>query len=304
MTKEEYYEALFYRCEYIAPGLKPVIDYIRENSDISLTERKKLYKEFESGDTTAKNRFIAYFMRTSLDMAYSFSKRTGMDLEDLYSKALETMLSTINTFTFKGESYLYTYVCSSITHRLNTYVRKHRRQSMANMPLDCALNRGYDGEEWVFQCLYRKELRETIKEILDEDESTIILMKSGLWGDAYEYTYPEIARELHLKLNVTNDKFWRGVRKLKISKKMRDTYLESNEPAPQKQDKEIAPPEISIKLQFYGSEFDIEEIQQKVMADCTAKNKERVQTLEIYIKPEDHAAYYVADAELFDKIDI
>ena len=60
----------------------------------------------------------------------------------------------------------------------------------------------------------------------------------------------------------------------------------------------------TIKVQFGGAEYDIEAIKQAVEADCKANVKGRVKTLEIYVKPEDHAVYYVANSDAGHKIDL
>ena len=80
MTRKEIYERLYFRCEKLSPGLKPVIDFIKEKSDIDRKERKQLYVEFSNGSIIAKQRFAEYFMRNALQMAYLFSKRTGIEM--------------------------------------------------------------------------------------------------------------------------------------------------------------------------------------------------------------------------------
>ena len=60
----------------------------------------------------------------------------------------------------------------------------------------------------------------------------------------------------------------------------------------------------TIKVQFGGAEYDIEAIKQAVEADCKANVKDKVKTLEIYVKPEDHAVYYVVNSDAGHKIDL
>ncbi len=88
MTRKESNEKLFYRCEKRSPGLKPVIDFIKEKSDIDIKERRQLYVKFSKGSIIAKQRFIEYFMRNALQLAYLFSTRTGIELDELFSIAL------------------------------------------------------------------------------------------------------------------------------------------------------------------------------------------------------------------------
>lgn len=118
MTRKESNERLFYRCEKRSPGLKLVIDFIKEKSDIDIKERRQLYVEFSKGSIIAKQRFIEYFMRNALQLTYLYSKKTGIDLDELFSVAYEIEVDTIEKFTFKSEKYLYLYVCNHILRGL------------------------------------------------------------------------------------------------------------------------------------------------------------------------------------------
>lgn len=63
-------------------------------------------------------------------------------------------------------------------------------------------------------------------------------------------------------------------------------------------------PKETIKVQFGGDEYDFAEIRKAVEADCKGKVKEKIKTIEIYIKPEDKAVYYVINSDFSDKIDL
>ena len=54
-------------------------------------------------------------------------------------------------------------------------------------------------------------------------------------------------------------------------------------------------PKETVVVQFAGKEFDVEEIKAKVKADYKGKVKGKVNILDIYVKPEDGAAYYVVN---------
>ncbi|MBQ3956570.1 MAG: hypothetical protein II680_11820 [Clostridia bacterium] len=60
----------------------------------------------------------------------------------------------------------------------------------------------------------------------------------------------------------------------------------------------------TVKVQFGADEFDLAAIKEAVKADYKAKVKEKVKTVEIYIKPEDKAAYYVVNSSFTDKVDL
>lgn len=59
-----------------------------------------------------------------------------------------------------------------------------------------------------------------------------------------------------------------------------------------------------MKIQFGGDEFDVDAIKQAVEADRKANVKGRVKTLEIYVKPEERAVYYVVNSDGGHKINL
>ncbi len=60
----------------------------------------------------------------------------------------------------------------------------------------------------------------------------------------------------------------------------------------------------TVKIQFGTDEYDLAVIKKAVEADYKAKVKDKVTTVEIYVKPEDKAAYYVVNSSFSDKIDL
>ena len=65
-----------------------------------------------------------------------------------------------------------------------------------------------------------------------------------------------------------------------------------------------AAPKETVKIQFGADEYDFAEIKKAVEADYKSKVKGRIKTVEIYIKPEDKAVYYVVNGDFTDKIDL
>ena len=63
-------------------------------------------------------------------------------------------------------------------------------------------------------------------------------------------------------------------------------------------------PKETVKIQFGANEYDFAEIRKAVEADYKSKVKGRIKTVEIYIKPEDKAVYYVVNGDFSDKIDL
>lgn len=60
----------------------------------------------------------------------------------------------------------------------------------------------------------------------------------------------------------------------------------------------------TVKVQFGGDEYDFAEIKKAVEADYKSKFKDKVKTIEFYIKPEDKAVYYVINGDFSDKIEL
>ena len=63
-------------------------------------------------------------------------------------------------------------------------------------------------------------------------------------------------------------------------------------------------PKETVKIQFGADEYDFAEIKKAVETDCKSKVKGKIKSIEIYIKPEDKAVYYVVNGEFSDKIDL
>lgn len=61
-------------------------------------------------------------------------------------------------------------------------------------------------------------------------------------------------------------------------------------------------PKETVKIQFGSDEYDFAEIKKAVEADYKGKVKGKIKTVEIYIKPEDKAVYYVINSDFSDKI--
>ena len=66
--------------------------------------------------------------------------------------------------------------------------------------------------------------------------------------------------------------------------------------------KSATAPKETVKIQFGADEYDFAEIKKAVEADCKSKVKGKIKSIEIYIKPEDKAVYYVVNSDFSDKI--
>ena len=78
----------------------------------------------------------------------------------------------------------------------------------------------------------------------------------------------------------------------------------AKKPAAKKTPAKKAEPRVSVKVQFGGNEYDIDEITKNVTKAYKGSVKGAVKSVDIYVKPEDGAVYYVVNSEVSDKIDL
>ena len=82
-----------------------------------------------------------------------------------------------------------------------------------------------------------------------------------------------------------------------VTKKATTTEKKATKTAAKKTTKK----ESNLYVQFQGMEFDAKQIEEAVKADFKAKNKKRtINSVSIYVKPEDMKAYYVIDGIIGD----
>lgn len=78
----------------------------------------------------------------------------------------------------------------------------------------------------------------------------------------------------------------------------------AKKPAAKKAPAKKAEPKVTVKVQFAGNEYDIDQITKDVTKAYKGSVKGAVKSVEIYIKPEDGAVYYVVDSENTGKVDL
>ena len=61
---------------------------------------------------------------------------------------------------------------------------------------------------------------------------------------------------------------------------------------------------VVAKIQFAGSEYDIDAITEACKTDYMSKSKTAIKTINLYVKPEEAAAYYVVNDVVSGKIDL
>ena len=60
----------------------------------------------------------------------------------------------------------------------------------------------------------------------------------------------------------------------------------------------------TVMVQFAGKEFDVDSIVELARADFKANNKGCVRSINVYVKPEDSAAYYVVNGKIQGKVEL
>ena len=59
-----------------------------------------------------------------------------------------------------------------------------------------------------------------------------------------------------------------------------------------------------VVLQFAGKDVDVAAVVEAAKADYKANNKAAVKTINVYVKPEDNAAYYVVNGDVEGKVEL
>lgn len=93
----------------------------------------------------------------------------------------------------------------------------------------------------------------------------------------------------------------------KVSEKAGRKAAEKKAPAKKTSAKAADKPAVkkeTVYLQFAGKEIDIDSVAEAARADFKANNKGCVRKLEVYVKPEDSAAYYVVNGKISGKIEL
>ena len=65
-----------------------------------------------------------------------------------------------------------------------------------------------------------------------------------------------------------------------------------------------AEPKTNVVVEFYGKQIIAKDVVSACEAAYKAENKEAVKSIDVYVKPEDNAAYYVVNAKVSGKIDL
>ncbi|MCD8328207.1 MAG: DUF6465 family protein [Ruminococcus sp.] len=78
----------------------------------------------------------------------------------------------------------------------------------------------------------------------------------------------------------------------------------AKKPAAKKAPAKKAEPKKNVVVEFYGKQIIAKDVVDNCIAAYKAENKEAVKSIDVYVKPEDNAAYYVVNAKVSGKIDL
>ncbi|MCC8192604.1 MAG: DUF6465 family protein [Ruminococcus sp.] len=78
----------------------------------------------------------------------------------------------------------------------------------------------------------------------------------------------------------------------------------AKKPAAKKAPAKKAEPKKNVVVEFYGKQIIAKDVVDNCIAAYKAENKEVVKSIDVYVKPEDNAAYYVVNAKVSGKIDL
>lgn len=78
----------------------------------------------------------------------------------------------------------------------------------------------------------------------------------------------------------------------------------AKKPAAKKSSAKKAEPKTNIVVEFYGRQIIAKDVVSACEAAYKAENKEAIKSIDVYVKPEDNAAYYVVNAKVSGKVDL
>ncbi len=88
------------------------------------------------------------------------------------------------------------------------------------------------------------------------------------------------------------------------AKKAAPKKTAAKKPAAKKAPAKKAEPKTNVVVEFYGRQIIAKDVVAACEAAYKAENKEAVKSIDVYVKPEDNAAYYVVNAKVSGKVDL
>lgn len=194
-STDEKYEHIYQRCIKMCPGMKPLIERIRQIPPPKHKERDVLLLKIKSGDKTAKNRLVEMYLRNALRIALEAAEASFLSLEDIFSETVIGLMERLNcTPTYDNYS---AFISAGMRIKAYNYVRKNNVKFISYEDYcEKIKEKYYDGEKFVLRRLYLKQLNETLSDVLlkklTDREKKVLNLRFGL-GDDDKLSYQKIA---------------------------------------------------------------------------------------------------------------
>lgn len=172
---------------------------------LSAEEEKKYLDLFSKGDMNARNILIEHNLRLVAHVTKKYSNESNAD--DLISVGIIGLIKGINSFNYKKNSKLATYIAKCIENEVLMYLRKVKKTSM-EISLDECIGKDKEGNALTFADILPAESADIIDELstrldtkklysvmdkaLKREEKQIISWRYGLSGKK-RLTQQEIA---------------------------------------------------------------------------------------------------------------
>ena len=172
---------------------------------LSAEEEKKYIDLFSKGDMNARNILIEHNLRLVAHVTKTYSNESNAD--DLISVGIIGLIKGINSFNYKKNSKLATYIAKCIENEVLMYLRKVKKTSL-EISLDECIGKDKEGNALTFADILPAENADNVEELstrldtkklysvmdkaLKREEKQIISWRYGLNGKK-RLTQQEIA---------------------------------------------------------------------------------------------------------------
>ncbi len=174
-------------------------------------EEQILIEKMKAGDMSAREKLINHNLRLVVHVAKKYSQSAEAD--DLISVGSIGLIKAIDSFKADKGSQLSTYASRCIENEILMLLRANKKHKVC-MSIDESIGVDKDGSELtlrdiipqkeeddpdkiVIKRVYMEQVKEKMKELLDEREYKIVALRYGLW-DGVEHTQQEVAKIMNI----------------------------------------------------------------------------------------------------------